>query len=138
VDIDAGIITRCRAKTGGASLIPMHAQLNMHLRTLPLREKGGDVMPGIAATYRKDQPKISRAVSLVFRDAGVLKTETGDVGFTSFRVTFASRMQDEGGVAPNVLKAATGHSSEAMLRSHYTRADEDRLRAAVEKLERVG
>ncbi|MBQ9431855.1 MAG: tyrosine-type recombinase/integrase [Kiritimatiellae bacterium] len=73
--------------------------------------------------------KVNRRLSAAFRQAGVLSNVSGRASFHSLRATFIS-MMDEGGVAPYITDAITGHAAGGM-HARYTQPTDKALLDAV-------
>lgn len=126
------------SKTGAPVAIPIHPRLKA---ILGKRGKDSEyISPEIAATYERNDSRVSKLVRRVFEAAGIETNEKrGGWGkarptasFHSLRHTFVSR-SIEAGVAPAIVQALVGHSSAAMT-EHYTHVSAEAMEEAFRRL----
>lgn len=126
------------SKTGAAVAIPAHPRL---VEILGKRGRADDlVSPGMAATYERDDSRVSKLIRRTFEAAGIEASERRDgwsqarptASFHSLRHTFVSRAV-EAGVAPAIVQALVGHSSAAMT-EHYTHVSAETMTEAFRRL----
>lgn len=130
---------KTRRKSGAEVRIPIHPRLAKALTETGVAS--GPFLPGIAKRYGRDCGNVSRAITRIFRRAGIPTTETEAetgrkvvvAGFHSLRHSFVSRLADSG--APlTLVQALAGHSTPTMT-AHYYHADDEKAAAAVAALD---
>jgi len=143
VDLARGLIVTVPRKTkrhGTAVTIPIPPLLARMLEETPTARRRGDVLPDVAAGYRRDAAGLSKAVQAVFAGCGIATqgeaTASGraavNVGFHSLRHTFVS-MCANAGVPLAMVQGMVGHTTPAMT-MHYFHEDADALKRAVSAL----
>lgn len=131
---------KTRHKSGVAVVIPLHNVLFDVLNEIPTRKRRGEVLPELAAKYKKSQQYFSLKLNRIFKKCGIETTYHGegckrgrcDVGFHSLRHTFVS-MAANAGASLELVRKIVGHTSRAMTR-HYFHEDEAALRDTVAQL----
>jgi integrase len=157
VDLARGVILRVPMKTARRNpkpvTVPLHGSLLGILANTPPKKRRGDVLPGLAANYRRDPTTITHRVQTHFKNQGVRLYAPGtgivkkarkaktretqprailEVGFHSLRHSFVSLCRAAG--APlAVVESIVGHASPAMTR-HYTHIGDAAAGAAVTAL----
>ncbi|MBI5386482.1 MAG: tyrosine-type recombinase/integrase [Verrucomicrobia bacterium] len=136
VDLARGIIRRVPNKTARRSsrpvLVPIHAVLREILADTPPEQRGGYVLPEMAALYLRRVELVTELIQAHFKKCGIQLYQPGtgengkravvEIGFHSLRHTFVSLCRESG--APlAVVEAIVGHSNPAMTR-HYTHIGE--------------
>lgn len=153
VDLNRKVIHRVPMKTARRNTkpvtVPLHDSLAAILSGTPKNQRQGDVLPELAATYRRDATVVTHRTQQHFKDCGIRLYTPGtgityddngdpvrtgkravlEVGFHSLRHSFVSLCRAAG--APlAVVEAIVGHASPAMTR-HYTHVGEDAANTAV-------
>lgn len=135
VDLVRGIITRIPNKTGRKNpkpvVIPIHPTLRAMLQETPKADRRGDVLPRIAADYRRHGSYVTDRVQALFDECEIQTTRKiegrnksqVEVGFHSLRHSFVS-MCSENKVPLAVVQGMIGHSNPAMTR-HYDHAEHE-------------
>ena len=124
--------------------IKIHRMLAPILEEIPSNMRRGYVLPGIAATYLKDDSILSRRITAIFRGCGIETSHkadgdtraTVDVGFHSLRHTFVSLCANEG-VPLAIVQAMVGHSNPSMT-EHYLHPSDKALDEAIAALPSIG
>ncbi len=145
VDLARRVISLIPRKTkrhahGKRTVIPISSWLADVLNEIPAEKRRGEVMPGLAAEYRRGSPLVTTRIKAVFEGAGIATTDGEGVGgrarvavgFHSLRHTFVS-LAANGGAPLAVVQAIVGHSTSAMT-EHYYHESEDALKRAVAAL----
>ena len=146
VDLVRHVIRRIPAKTARRNpkpvIVPIHQALITILAGTPEKKRRGDVLPELAAAYRRDGTIVTDTLQRHFRNCGIRLYAPGtgitydaqgervkpgkravlEAGFHSLRHSFVSLCRAAG--APlAVVEAIVGHASPAMTR-HYTHIGE--------------
>ena len=133
VDLSRGFIVTTPAKTvrhGTTARIPIAATLAAMLAETPPKGRRGDVLPELAAEYRRSPRMVSKRVSAVFERAGIVThsdargrmKEGVDVGFHSLRHTFIS-LAGNAGVPLDVVRRIVGHTKSSMTDRYFPESD---------------
>lgn len=130
VDLDRGLIIRIphkTMKTGKPVRVGIPSFLHQHLAQIAPEQRGGFIVPEIAALYAGDRAQyVSRKIKDVFLKAGVTITRHKEgrlragmeEGFHALRHSYVSLMAERG--APMAaVQAIVGHANPAMT-AHYT------------------
>lgn len=124
------------AKTGAEVELPVHHSLR---DILPERKSEGFVIPALAAIYDgRDASAVARRIKVAFERCGI-KTSVVDANgrarpdatFHALRHTFVSRCA-AAGVAPQIVRALVGHTTEKMT-EHYTHVADAAFLAAFQR-----
>ena len=147
VDMARGVLTvrpfKTASRTGKSLVIPMFPALRAILEETPPARRLGDVMPDLAARYRKDPPAVSKLVSGHFRQCGLAVHQEGTgkgtgrravvaYSYHSLRHSFVS-LAAAANVPLAVVQELAGHGSPAIQR-HYLHLGEDATRAGIAAL----
>jgi integrase len=133
----SGAVEVRTSKTGAVVRLPAGRLLaELPSEVLAARADEGDVLPTIAAFYRRDPAVVSKKIRRIFeaakiktqvREKGWLKARA-DASYHSLRHTFVTRAI-EAGVPPPIVRALVGHSTAAMT-EHYTHVSAEVMEAA--------
>lgn len=146
VDLTAGTITFTAVKTGALVALPLVDAAREALLVLPGRNKPDKpIFPKLAAQARGSRSNAFR--KLLWR-AGMARhphakgeniggpKQTAELCFHSLRHT-ATSMLKAAGVSDAIARAIVGHESAAVSRA-YTHLDLETMKAALEKMEKIG
>lgn len=149
VDLARNLIRKTARKTARKTnsvqlKIPLHPVLQSILAETPTSERRGDVMPELAAIYRRDKSALAKRIQKKFANCKI-ETQAADktgrqrpavtVGFHSLRHTFVSLCR-EANAPMVVVESLVGHSNPAMTR-HYSHVSETAAQSAIAALPAV-
>lgn len=131
IDLNKNIIRhiqgKVEAKIGedrATVIVPLNPQLKEKLNTI--KNKSGDVLPELAAQYRRNKKIINNYIRSAFNRIGAENTRKRDngrviieYGFHSLRHSFVSHYI-EAGVPAAIVQSMVGHASPEMT-NHYTK-----------------
>ena len=148
VDFETGVIRITTGKTGTKLVLPLHQELSEWLAGQPRGIARAPVFPSLAGKSGAGRNGHSMTFKRIMAKAGIKgritrNREEGSAGrtrsslsFHSLRHSFNSALANAG-VAQETRQKLTGHASAAM-NARYTHHEVETLRAAVEKLPRIG
>jgi len=133
VDLERGFIVTTPRKTarhGTMARIPIAPALAGMLAETPGAARRGDVLPELAAEYRRCPKLVSKRVQRVFTAAGIethsdatgRMREGVDVGFHSLRHTFVS-LAGNAGVPLSIVQRIVGHTKPSMTGRYFHESD---------------
>jgi len=136
-----GTVEVVTGKTGAVVKLPSAGLLEALERSNIVRPSNlqGEVLPEIAAIYKRDPGEVSKRVERMFRRAGLKTREMRegwsrarpDASFHSLRHTFVTRAI-EAGVPAAIVRALVGHATAAMT-DRYSHVSGEAVAAAFEK-----
>lgn len=136
-----GTVEVTTGKTGAVVKLPSAALLEALEMSNIVRPSNlkGEVLPEIAAQYRRNKATVSHHVARIFKAVGIKGSvkEAGwtraraDASFHSLRHTFVTRAI-EAGVPAAIVRALVGHASAAMT-DRYSHVSGEAVAAAFEK-----
>lgn len=136
-----GTVEVVTGKTGAVVKLPSAGLLEALDRSSIARPSklGGEVLPEIAAIYKRDPATVSKRVGQIFERAGIERKvkERGwskaraDASFHSLRHTFVTKAI-EAGVPAAIVRALVGHATAAMT-DRYSHISGEAVAAAFEK-----
>ena len=138
------LVPRKTAHSSGKSAsIPIHFELQKHLRQIAGHSTSMYVSPKMAARYGADPANVTDRIQTLFRRCGIRVHAAGtgkgtgrraivEVGYHSFRHTLATRL-GEAGVDSASINTIAGWGSPAMLKK-YTHVSLDHLARGIARL----
>jgi integrase len=136
-----GTVEVVTGKTGALVKLPSAGLLEALERSNIVRPSNlqGEVLPEIAAIYKRDPGEVSKRVERMFRRAGLKTREMRegwsrarpDASFHSLRHTFVTRAI-EAGVPAAIVRALVGHATAAMT-DRYSHVSGEAVAAAFEE-----
>ena len=102
-------------RTGRAVYIPLHPIVRKELQRIA--PSGEHYFPKAVKAYQAERGTLPRQFSRILEILEIAKTSAGKAGFHSWRVTFASKAQEDG-VSTETIRAILGHTSRLMTQ-HY-------------------
>ena len=143
IDMETGVVRLVPSKTmrhGTEVVVSIKGSpLQTILEAVPMDNRTGYVMPGLAELYQRENWRLGEMIAKVFADCGIQTTVSSDkgrksteVGFHSLRHSFVS-MSANAGVPLAIVQAVVGHTSTAMTQ-HYYHVSRDALDKAAQAL----
>ncbi|MFA6568133.1 MAG: site-specific integrase [Victivallales bacterium] len=102
-------------RTGRSVYIPLHPIVQTELKRV--RASGEHYFSEELKIYREHRGTLPKQFHRILEDLKITRNSTGRVGFHSWRVTFASKAEDDG-IPRETIRAILGHTTMLMSR-HY-------------------
>lgn len=102
-------------RSGRAVYIPLHPAVKKELNMI--KSEGKYFFPEFVSIYKASRHVIPMRFRRILKGLKIILTDSGKAGFHSWRVTFASRAQDNG-IPAETIRAILGHTTKAMTQ-HY-------------------